>query len=190
MAGPDSATDGEIGWPTSDGDPYACGGPYSKAELDKAWAHYGETGRLGSADAEGGDWTSFVERWGNNFTENVTYFDHVVGLMQGRDAVKKWMNGFMRVAPFDTEMIFVMDWVVFDYERSWVNYKLWNRMRDPGDGSIHQVAMFTNLRYGGNNQWRYEENIYNPAEFGPMLEGWNAAKQAVTEGRSTTGEGS
>ena len=52
MAGPNSPTHGVIGWPTSDGDPYACGGPYSKAELDKAWAHYGETGRLVTQDVD------------------------------------------------------------------------------------------------------------------------------------------
>ena len=185
MASPETSA-GMSGAAADDDDPYGCGGPYSKAELDEAWANYGRVGQRGSQAAEGGDWASFVDNWGNNFTEDVTYFDHAVGLMHGREEVKAWMAGFMKVEPFDTEMIFVMDWVILDYERSWVNYKLWNRMRDPGDGSIHQVAMFTNLRYGGNNQWCYEEDIYNTAEFGPMLEAWNAAKQAVADGRNTT----
>ncbi len=102
--------------------------------------------------------------------------------MHGRKAVKEWMAGLMKIEPFDTEMIFEMDWVVFDYERSWVNYKLWNRMRDPGDGSLHQAALFTNLRYAGNNQWGYEEDIYDRAEMGTMVAKWNETKQAIAGG--------
>ena len=34
-------------------DPYGCGGPYSKAELDEAWAHFQEVGKRGSKEAEG-----------------------------------------------------------------------------------------------------------------------------------------
>ncbi len=84
----------------------------------------------------------------------------------------------MKIEPFDTQMIFDIDWVVFDYERGWVNYKLWNRMRDPGDGSIHQAALFTNLRYAGDNLWCYEEDIYNPTEMGTMVSEWNAIREA------------
>ena len=154
------------------------GGPYSRAELEAAWAHYQAVGQRGSKEAEGGDWSPFVERWGSLFTEDVTFFDHAFGVMHGRDEVKAWMAGLMKIEPFDTQMIFEIDWVVFDYERGWVNYKLWNRMRDPGDGSVHQAALFTNLRYGGNNQWCYEEDIYNTAEMAKMVSEWTAAKSA------------
>ncbi len=68
-----------------------------------------------------------------------------------------------------------------------MNYKLWNRMRDPGDGSVHQAALFTNLRYGGDNQWCFEEDIYNTAEMGKMVSEWNAAKEAVASGRDAGG---
>ena len=164
------------------GDPYNCGGPYSKAELDEAWAHFGQASGRGSNEAEAGDWDTFVEHWGNLFTEDVTYHDHIVGIMHGREEVKAWMSEWMALPPFDTEMVFEMEWVIMDYERSWVNYKLWNRMRDPGDGSLHQVALFTNLRYGGDNQWCYEEDIYNPEEMTKMVVDWNAARAAVASG--------
>ncbi len=99
--------------------------------------------------------------------------------MHGRDEVKAWMAGLMKIEPFDTQMVFEIEWVVFDYERGWVNYKLWNRMRDPGDGSIHQAALFTNLRYGGNNQWCYEEDIHNTAAMATMVSEGSAAKEAA-----------
>ncbi len=170
--------------------PHEAGGPYSKAELDQAWAHFQEVGQRGSKEALGGDWGPFVERWGNLFTEDVTFIDHTFGVMHGREKVKAWMAGLMKIEPFDTQMIFEIEWVVFDYERGWVNYKLWNRMRDPGDGSVHQAALFTNLRYGGDNQWCFEEDIYNTAEMGKMVSEWNAAKEAVASGRNTRGAGS
>ena len=66
-----------------------------------------------------------------------------------------------------------------ELDTCWVNYTLWNRMRDPGDGSIHQVALFSNLRYGGNNEWCYAEDIYNPAEMAKMVSEWNAVKNAT-----------
>ncbi len=154
-------------------------GPYSKAELDQAWAHFQEVGQRGSKEAEGGDWGPFVERWGNLFTEDVTFIDHTFGVMHGRDEVKAWMARLMKIEPFDTQMVFEIEWVVFDYERGWVNYKLWNRMRDPGDGSVHQAALFSHLRYGGDNQWCFEEDIYNPTEMAKMVAEWSAAKEAI-----------
>ena len=38
---------------------------------------------------------------------------------------------------------------------------------------IHTV-----LKYAGNMQWSYEEDAYNPANFGVMIKGWMDAKKA------------
>ena len=185
MGGDAAATGGDPRVADAD-DPYNCGGPYSEAELDEAWAHFQTASGRGSVEADAGDWSTFVEHWGNLFTDDVTYHDHIVGIMHGREEVKAWMSEWMALPPFDTEMVFDMEWVLMDYERGWVNYKLWNRMRDPGDGSLHQVALFTNLRYGGNNQWCFEEDIYNPEEMTTMVMAWTAAKAAAASGASTT----
>ena len=56
---------------------------------------------------------------------------------------------------------------------------VWNRMEDPGDGSIHQEGNITLLDYAGDGLWSREEDIYNPARFGPMLERWAAARAAA-----------
>jgi hypothetical protein len=72
---------------------------------------------------------------------------------------------------------FPIEWYVIDEERGWVVCQVWNRMRDPGDGSVHQEYNFTLLKYAGDGKWSYEEDIYNPMRFGAMVAGWEAAKQ-------------
>jgi hypothetical protein len=57
--------------------------------------------------------------------------------------------------------------------------KVWNRMSDPGDGSIHQEHNITILRYAGKMKWSYEEDVYNPAFFDKMIKGWMARKQEL-----------
>jgi hypothetical protein len=42
-------------------------------------------------------------------------------------------------------------------------------MRDPGDGSIHQAANLSVLKYAGDDLWSYEEDAYNPMNFLPMV---------------------
>ena len=41
-------------------------------------------------------------------------------------------------------------------------------MRDPGDGSIHQAANLSVMKYAGDDLWSYEEDAYNPMNFLPM----------------------
>ena len=57
--------------------------------------------------------------------------------------------------------------------------KVWNRMTDPGDGSLHQEYNFTLLKYAGDMKWSYEEDVYNPAPFGEMVAGWMKRKQEL-----------
>jgi hypothetical protein len=52
-------------------------------------------------------------------------------------------------------------------------------MDDPGDGSDHREYNWTLLHYAGNGQFSYEEDMYNPVEFGAMIKGWLAAKKAA-----------
>ena len=51
--------------------------------------------------------------------------------------------------------------------------------RDPGDGSLHREYNWTMLHYAGNGLFSYEEDMYNPAEFGTMIQGWLEAKKAA-----------
>jgi len=72
---------------------------------------------------------------------------------------------------------FPHEWTMIDEERGWVVAQIWNRMADPGDGSLHQAYNITLLKYAGNRKWSYEEDVYNPAHFGEMIKAWLAAKK-------------
>ena len=58
-------------------------------------------------------------------------------------------------------------------------------MVDPGDGSLHQEHNFTLLKYAGNGQWSYEEDIYSPVPFQKMVQGWLETKERL-DGKSNT----
>ena len=94
------------------------------------------------------------------------------GRFGGREAIRRWITTTMAQPVNDQMQFFPIEWYVIDDERGWVVCQVWNRMVDPGDGSIHQEYNFTLLKYAGANQWSYEEDIYNPAGFGTMVQGW------------------
>jgi len=71
---------------------------------------------------------------------------------------------------------FPIEWYIIDEDRGWVVCQVWNRMIDPGDGSIHQQYNFTLLKYAGRMKWSFEEDIYNPVHFAAAIKGWKARK--------------
>ena len=64
--------------------------------------------------------------------------------------------------------------------------QVWNRMVDPGDGSLHQAYNFTLLKYAGNGKWSYEEDIYNPKPFQDMIRAWMATRKRIEEEEKQT----
>ena len=72
-----------------------------------------------------------------------------------------------------------IEWHTVDEARGWVICKVWNRLEDPGDGSVHQEYNLTVLHYAGDGQWSYEEDIYNPNEFGVMVGRYLKARRAA-----------
>jgi hypothetical protein len=77
---------------------------------------------------------------------------------------------------------FPIEWYIIDEERGWIVAQVWNRMVDPGDGSLHQQYNFTLLKYAGNGKFSFEEDIYNPAHFQTMIKGWNERKRELAKG--------
>ena len=105
-----------------------------------------------------GDW----DPWADLFTEDAEYFEHLYGTFQGREAIRTWITHHDGRVPLNSEMTdFPADWWVIDEERGWVVCAVWNRMQDLGDGELHQAINWSLLKYAGNNQWSYEEDIYN-----------------------------
>lgn len=147
-------------------------GRWSRDELEEAFDVYQRTALEAGTS---GNWRA----WADLFTEDATYIEHHYGEFGGREAIYNWIQSAMD-EPINRNMrFFPIDWYTIDEEKGWVICKVWNRMIDPGDGSIHQEYNLTILRYAGNMKWSYEEDVYNPAHFGKMIQGWMARKKEL-----------
>jgi hypothetical protein len=127
--------------------------------------------------------TGVWDLWADLFTEDATYVEHLYGTFGGREAIRRWIVQTMAQYPNDQMKYFPHEWYVIDEERGWVVAQVWNRMEDPGDGSLHQAYNITLLKYAGSMKWSYEEDVYNPAHFGTMIKGWLEAKKRCQESR-------
>ncbi len=150
-------------------------GMWSRAELESA---FGEYQRRAAASGASGDWGP----WAEQFTEDATYIEHHYGTFQGRAAILEWISATMAEYPGNAMPEFPIEWSIIDEERGWVVCQVWNRMADPGDGSVHQEYNITILKYAGDGRWSSEEDVYNPMRFGAMVGGWERAKQAAGGG--------
>ena len=137
--------------------------------MERAFAHYQ---RVAATAAASGDWRP----WADLFTEDATYIEHLYGRYQGREAIYDWISSTMGTPPASDMTSFPIEWYVIDEERGWVVCSVLNRMRDLGDGNVHEQANWTLLKYAGEDRWSYEEDLYNPEEFASMIKGWMRAR--------------
>jgi ketosteroid isomerase-like protein len=144
---------------------------FTRDEMERAFLHYQQ---VAAEAARSSDWRA----WADLFTEDATYFEHHFGEMHGREEIYNWISETMQTAPNNEMTSFPIDWYVIDEAKGWVICQVLNRMRDVGDGSVHQAANWTLLKYAGHDQWSYEEDMYNPNEFATMITGWLQAREA------------
>jgi len=146
---------------------------WTRQELEQAFDYYKATAHHA---AQSGKW----DEWADLFTEDAEYIEHLYGTMHGRETIRTWITETMSTYPGSAMNEFPVEWSILDEERGWVACQIWNRMVDPGDGSIHQAYNFTLLKYAGNGLWSSEEDIYNPAHFVTMIQAWEARKAELT----------
>jgi ketosteroid isomerase-like protein len=150
-------------------------GQFTRQEIEEAFEQYQ---RNGEKAGQTGDWSA----WADHFTSDATYFEHGYGRFNGREEIRAWIGRTMSTYPGNKMPAFPVEWYVIDVKRGWVVCYIQNRMEDPGDGSIHQSPNVTILHYAGDGLWSYEEDVYNPSNFVPMLEGWQKRVKELSRG--------
>ena len=158
--------------------------PWSRDELERAHQHYMDTAARCAAS---GDWRD----WADLFTDDALYLEHTFGTFHGPEEIYEWITPLMAEWPNQAMNAFPHAWCVCDEQRGWWICRIENRMKDPGDGSVHQAHNITVLHYAGDMKFSYEEDAYNPASFGPMIAAWTEAARrqrgrAVVPSRSMT----
>ena len=149
-------------------------GKFSRAEIEDAFRHFQEAA---DRSAKSGDW----REWSECFTEDAEYYEHHYGRFSGREAIYQWIQTTMH-EPINEDMrSFPVEWYVIDEDRGWILCSVINEMVDPGDGSKHGEANWTKLHYAGDGLFSYEEDMYNPNDFGEMIKGWLKAKAAAAQ---------
>lgn len=147
-------------------------GTYRRDEIEAAFAAYREAAATAAASGEWGPWADL-------FTEDATYVEHLYGEFHGRAAILEWISTTMAEWPNSAFTSFPVEWWSIDDERGWVFAKIWNRLEDPGDGSVHEQYNLTILHYAGDGRWSYEEDVYNPGHFATVVGAWLTARRTA-----------
>jgi hypothetical protein len=136
-------------------------GQWSRQELEEAFKRHEEV----VVDiGENWDWS----RYADEFTEDASYVEHTYGKFQGREAIREWIVSTMNTFPGSEMPYYPTTWHAIDEEKGWVFSEVLNRMKDPGDGSIHEAPCITILKYAGKGLWSYEEDIQRCHKLGTI----------------------
>ncbi|HXW39490.1 MAG TPA: hypothetical protein VEJ44_07330 [Acidimicrobiales bacterium] len=153
-------------------------GRWPRDELQAAHDHYVATA---NESARTKDWRP----WADLFTDDARYVEHFYGRFTGPEEIYGWISSTMAEWPNSEMDAFPHDWCVCDEERGWWICCIENRFADPGDGKTYQESNLTVLHYAGDMKFSYEEDAYNPANFGTLVQSWLAARKAAIPGPAT-----
>ena len=145
---------------------------WTREEIQASFDEFAKAAEHGGAT---GDWVP----WSECFTEDAEYYEHHYGRFSGRAAILTWITETMAQFPNNEMTEFPAEWVMIDEERGWLLCAIWNRFKPIGDGKLYQEINWTMLHYAGGGQFSYEEDIYNPNEFGVMVGAYLKARKAA-----------
>ena len=103
-------------------------------------------------------------RYADHFTEDAKYVEHALGNMEGRENIREWIVIDHEHLPRQRDAGLPVEWYSIDTDKGWVFSEIMNRMKDPGDGSIHEAPCITILRYGGGGQMEQRRGRLQPDE--------------------------
>ena len=147
-----------------------------ETKRDELETTFAEFTRRADAASTSGDWGP----WSEMFTDDAHYVEPSYGEFHGQAAILEWMSSTMATSP-DADMIaFPVHWHVVDERRSTVVARFGNRLRDPGNGNIHEPWNLAVLTYGGNGRWAGERDVYDVAKFSAEIMAWMAARDACS----------
>jgi hypothetical protein len=120
---------------------------WDRDEMEEAFRAYWRAGAVGE------DW----DAWADRFTEDAVYVEHVLGNLNGREAIRGWIKPIM--AQFG-EIYTAYEWHVVDPASGRVCVYMQNRRDHPsGQGTIDFPGIPI-LEYGGNGLWKKEEDFW------------------------------
>jgi hypothetical protein len=140
-------------------------GQWSREEIESAFNHHKQ---VVVEIGQSWDWSRFADQ----FIEGAVYVEHSFGTFRGREKIREWIVSTMNTFPGNEMPFYPTSWYSIDTDKGWVFCEFLNRMRNPGDGSIHERANLSVLKYAGDGLWSYEEDAYNPMNFLPMVRGY------------------
>ena len=147
-------------------------GPFPREEVVAALARYFELAKHGTTT---GDWNP----WADLFTEDAIYVEHSMGVMRGREAIRKWVSTATGSKPMAT--IVAPDWYLIENDLV-VVYTL-NQRPAPDGGDPYQFIGISPFCYAGNGMWCYEEDVTNPNEIVRTAKLWMEAMAVAEQGQ-------
>lgn len=116
--------------------------------------------------ARGRDWPS----WSALFTDNAIYTEHCMGQFHGASGIEEWITAAMQPV---AGMTFSVEWSVI--EGDLVAFWIWNHLPNP-PASAREFC-FPNLSiltYAEDGRWSAEEDFYEPAWTGCVIDWYRA----------------
>jgi hypothetical protein len=135
---------------------------YRREEIDEAFRKYWSTGAVGE------NW----DAWANLFTEDARYIEHVLGDMNGREAIRAWIKPIMEQY---CELYTAYEWHTIDEGHGRAIVYMQNRRDHPSGKGTIDFPGITILDYAGNGMWSREEDFWAVPAAGRCTQEYAAA---------------